>query len=258
MNRLLPVLLALLLCGGCVEKEVAPVEMALGTAAPTAHAASCAMLAVAGDVFDCANVLQECTTFPCDVEVEVEVSDDCPLPLMDGADGTVVVEGTWTSADSATLSAAFAEVDVDDRGLVVVEAGAVNVTHDAAAGWTQVDYVDADIVVSDNREPFVGASAWSVDIDHAGSPDDPEDDVYVIDGASVVLVDSKNRDVFLSGVTLDPSCHQNPVSGDGTMNTINGARITTYDIEFHDACDGTFEVRKGGNPAMSVGLDLLD
>lgn len=256
MRRLAPLLFAATLCVGCIQQQVTPVEVALGSAAPTAHAASCAMAAVAHDVVDCVQLLQECTTYPCDAEVEIEVGGDCPLPLAGDADGAITVTGTWTSADEATLAASFAEIDVDGRGLAVIEAGAVTVS--TAGGYTTVNYSDADIVLSDTRDPFVGASAWHVEVDHDGTPEDPADDIYTLDGASVVLVDSKNKDVILDGVVLDPACRRNPIAGDGTLISISGARIETYDLSFHDACDGTMDVQKGRNPPQSVVLDLLD
>lgn len=244
------------LCVGCIQQQVTPVEVALGSAGPMAHSASCAMAAVAYDVIECAQVIQECTGFPCDTEVEIEVSEDCPLPMAEDADGTVVVSGSWSSDGVATLGASFAEIDVDGRNLAVIEAGAISVTYNGDS--TSIDYSDANIVLSDTRDPFVGASAWHIDVDHDGTPTDPTDDIYTLDGASVVLVDNKNKDVILSDVVIDPDCPRNPIRGDGTMISISGARIETYDLEFHETCDGTMDVRKGRNPVQAVPLDLLD
>ncbi len=246
-------------CNPTVSVDVEPVEMSIGTASPAAHTAALAMAAMAGDMAHCARVIEHCAgQYPCEGEVEIELGPACPLPLGADGHGLVTVQGTWHAEDEATLGASFTHVDVGGRALVVVEASNL-VAHWSPRGdgraW--VAFSDSDVEVSAYSGVSVGSSDWHVEIDLQGTPDDPKDDIYVIDGNASIVHNTTVRDISLDHVVIDPVCSLNPIAGNGELVDVGLLNVTVVDLSFHEHCDGMMDVTSAGNHG-SVSLDLLD
>ena len=254
--------MGMLLAMGCnptVSVDVEPVEMSIGAASPAAHTAALAMAAMAGDMAHCARVIEHCAgQYPCEGEVEIELGPACPMPLGAEGHGLVTVHGTWHAEDEATLGASFTNVDVGGRALVVVEASNL-VAHWSPRGdgraW--VSFNDSDVEVSAWSGVSVGSSDWHVEIDLAGTPDDPSDDIYVMDGNASIVHNTTVRDISLDHVVIDPACSLNPIAGHGELVDVGILDVTVVDLSFHEHCDGTMDVTSAGNHG-SVSLDLFD
>ena len=249
--------------GGCValvslDGDVEAVEVAIGSVGPSAHAGAVAMAAMAGDVTRCARVIEHCDGhYPCHGAVEVELGPECPLPLGEGGTGIISVEGTWHSAHEATLAASFTDVEIFGRALVVVQASDVVVHWSPEHDDTWVSFSDAIVEVGCWRGVSISSSDWEVLIDHMGSPEDPSDDVYVIDGNSAVVRTTSVRDLSLDRVVLDPSCRLNPIAGTGQLVDVGILSVSVVDIAFHDTCDGEVEIGSS-HSRESLPLDVLD
>jgi len=252
----------LLLAAGCnpwMSVDVEPLELTIGSATPAAHTAAIAMAAMAGDMAPCARVIEHCDGhYPCMGEVEVELGPACPLPLGAEGQGLVTVQGTWHSEDEATLGASFTNVDVGGRALVVVEASNL-VAHWSphADGRAWVAFSESDVVVSAWSGVTVGSSDWHVEIDLAGTPDEPRDDVYILDGSTSVIHNATVRDISLDHVVITRECGLNPVAGHGEMVEVGLLNVSVVSLSFHEHCDGMVDVDSAGNHG-SVSLDLLD
>jgi hypothetical protein len=107
-----------------------------------------------------------------------------------------------------------------------------------------VAYAGQNVSVSSGAT-LAAQSAWTVDVDDHGSPADPADDVYTVDGAQqgastgTIAV----AQVSLTGVKLDPSCRRNPVAGMGVIQQVGTSMLEEDTITFHSACDGKVDVR---------------
>ena len=256
-----------LLCAataGCIgiislNGDVEQVEVAIGSVGPTAHAASVAMAAMAGDVAKCARVLEHCDGhYPCMGQVEVEIGPECPLPLGGSGEGIVVVEGTWHSPHEATVGASFTNVEVGGCGLVLVEASNVLIHWDPYGdGETWVSFSDADVEVSAWRGVLVSSSDFDVVIEHNDTPDDPSDDAYVVDGSSVLVHNTTTRTLDLRHVIMDPACRLNPIAGSGELVEVGLMSVSVVDVTFHDTCDGEVEVH-GSHGRETLPFDVLD
>ena len=246
-------------CAPWMSVDVEPLELTIGSATPAAHTAAIAMAAMAGDMAHCARVIEACDgQYPCMGEVEVELGPACPLPLGADGEGLVTVQGTWHAEDEATLAASFTNVDVGGRALVVVEASNL-VAHWSPRGdgraW--VAFSDSDVEVSAWSGVTVGSSDWHVEIDLAGTPDEPLDDVYVLDGSASVVHNTTVRDISLERVVITRQCGLNPISGHGEMVDVGILNVSVVGLSFHEECDGMVDVDSAGSHG-SVSLDLLD
>jgi hypothetical protein len=234
--------------------DVKPVERALAVAVPVAYVATLANAAFAGQPAKCTSVLGPIAN--------IEVSDACPLPMVDGAQGNITVTSIGSSA-AAIYAAVFTSVDIGARTLQVKSVDAITaVTRDTMLEFT---YFNQDVKLTNPDGAEVMQSSWILMVDPRGTPGDPSDDAVTIDGARQVVDNGHTTQTALTNVKMD-GCRQNPVAGQGTIETADGGNalgstgVTT--VSFHPACDGRAKVELSvsssfGSTGSTVALDLL-
>jgi hypothetical protein len=232
-----------LACAGCFgssDADLSGIEVALVAGSSIGHSASMTAAAMNAPVA-CVNVTQPCSaTFPCSGVASVTLGDACPLPLGGVGSGQVAVSGSWAATDMATLGMMFG-IGVSDGSVSVSEAVGIKVT--TSMGHQTVAYAGQDVTVSQGAA--LGQSSWTVDVDEKGSPGDPSDDVYTINGASQGAAaggGAQVTQVTLTTVVLDPSCRRNPISGKGVIQKVGSASLAEVVATFHAACDGKVDV----------------
>ncbi len=254
MRWLLPIALA---CGGCFgssDADISGIEVALVAGSSIGHSASMTAAAMTAPVA-CVNVTQPCSaTFPCNGVASVTLGDACPLPLGGVGNGQVAVSGSWAATDMATL-AMMLGIGVSDGSVSVSEAVGIKVT--TSMGHETVAYAGQDVTV--NTGAALGQSSWTVDVDDKGTPGDPSDDVYTINGASQGAAAGSGAQVTqvsLTTAVLDPSCRANPVSGMGVIQQVGSSTLQETVVTFHAACDGKADVKGalGGTHAQKLVL----
>lgn len=236
---------ACLLAAGCgvadSSVDLKPVETALVAGASIGHASSIAAASMGGATA-CATVTQPCSaSYPCDGATTLTLGDACPLPLGGVGTGSVVVSGTWTAADAATLKLMFGVAIGKDK---VAVSQAVGVSVHSAMGQTTVAYTGQDVTV-DGGDALAAQSSWTVTVDDKGTPGDPSDDVYTLAGAQQGASTGAGGQVTLSGVVLDPSCRKNPVAGNAVIQEVSSTSIEQATVSFHAACDGKVDTAGG-------------
>ncbi len=246
-----------LVCAGCFgssDADLSGIEVALVAGASIGHSASMTAAAMSAPVA-CVNVTQPCgTTFPCSGVASVTLGDACPLPLGGVGNGEVAVSGSWAASDMATLGMMLG-IGVAGGSVSVSEAAGVKVT--TSMGHETVAYAGQDVTVSQGAA--LGQSSWTVDVDGKGTPGDPSDDVYTINGASQGAAAGSGAQVTqvsLTTVVLDPSCRSNPVSGMGVIQNVGSSTLQETVVTFHGACDGKADVKGalGGTHAQALVL----
>src|SRR4051812_13673023 len=113
---------SLVFVGACGNKDtINEVQYGITTAALVAQTASISMDAIKNGASACATVKAGCTTYTCNGAVTINLGASCPLPLGGEATGTVEVTGSWSAADSATLSQMYtnARVTAFDKAVAV-------------------------------------------------------------------------------------------------------------------------------------------
>jgi len=105
----------------------------------------------------------------------------------------------------------------------------------------------------------LGQSSWTVDVDGRGTPGNPADDVYTVNGASQGAAAGSGAQVTqvsLTTVVLDPSCRKNPISGMGVIQQVGSASLAEVVAKFHATCDGKVDVAGalGGTHAQTLHL----
>jgi hypothetical protein len=250
--------LSLVLPTACEDPDFSPVEEVLGTAIPTAFAATAAMAAVSEGGFPCVGGGVGCATFPCFQEFIVVMGEECAFPLGDNADGQVGIEGTWTGPDQATLAAVFADLQVDGRSLVILEMALMNASRHGDE--ITVAYVEEDVLAlseGDDGESRaeVKQSAWTVNVATNGTPGDTADDVLTISGSKQQVVGEAITQVAVANAVMAPSCRKNPVEGTATIQDVEGVAPDSLTLLFHEECDGKVDllVSAGLSSAASSG-----
>jgi hypothetical protein len=234
--------------------DLSGIEVALVAGASIGHSASMTAAAMDAPVA-CVSVTQPCSaTYPCNGVASVTLGDACPLPLGGVGNGQVAVSGSWAASDSATLGLELG-IGVSDGSVSVSEAAGVKVT--TSAGHETVAYAGQDVMVSTGAA--LGQSSWTVDVDGKGTPGDPSDDVYTINGANQGAAAGEGAQVTqvsLTTVVLDPSCRKNPVSGMGVIQAVGSSTLQETVVRFHAACDGKVDVQGtlGGTHAQKLVL----
>ena len=251
-------LLALVLgCGGCFgssDADLSGIEVALVAGSSIGHSASMTAAAMDAPVA-CVSVTQPCSTsYPCSGMASVTLGDACPLPLGGVGNGQVAVSGSWAASDMATLGLMLG-IGVSDGNISVSEAAGVKVT--TSTGHQTVAYAGQDVTVSTGAA--LGQSSWTVDVDDKGTPGDPSDDVYTVNGAQQGVAAGSGAQVAqvsLTTVVLDPSCRKNPVSGMGVIQDVGTSSLQQTVVTFHAACDGKVDVKGalGGSHAQKLVL----
>ncbi len=237
--------LACLACVGCFggsDADLSGIEVALVAGSSIGHSASMTAAAMDAPVA-CVNVTQPCSaSFPCSGVATVTLGDACPLPLGGVGSGEVAVSGSWAATDMATLGMMFG-VGVSDGNVSLSEAIGVKVS--TANGHQTVAYVGQDVSVKSGNT-LAAQSSWTVDVDNQGTPGDPSDDVYTINGAQQGAAAGSGAtvaQVSLTTVVLDPSCRKNPISGMGVIQQVGSSTLEEVVATFHAACDGKVDVR---------------
>lgn len=241
MRWLLPLALV---CGGCFgsssDQDLSELEVALVAGSSIGHSASMTAAAMNAPVA-CVNVTQPCSaTYPCDGVASVTLGDACPLPLGGVGSGQVAVSGSWAATDMATLGMMLG-IGVSDGNISLSQAVGIKVT--TSTGHQTVAYAGQDVTVSTGAA--LGQSSWTVDVDDRGTPGDPSDDVYTINGASQGAAAGSGAQVSqvsLTTVVIDPSCRKNPISGMGVIQQVGSASLGEVVAKFHAKCDGKVDV----------------
>jgi hypothetical protein len=252
---------------GCEEPDLSPVEGVLGTAIPTAFAATAAMAAVSDSGFPCVGGGATCDAFPCVLDFLVVMGEECAFPLGEHAEGQVGITGTWTGPDQATLGAAFGDLRVDGKSVVVLEMALMNATR--TDDEILVAYAEEDVVaISGDEDPEVSVnqSAWTVNVTLNGTPNDTSDDTLEISGSKqqVDAGDGESiKQIAVAKATMKPECRKNPVDGTASINDVEGIAPESMTLLFHEECDGKVDllVSAGVESAASSGqpadLNLL-
>lgn len=255
MRWLLSLSLGCVGCFGSSDADLSGIEVALVAASSIGHSASLTSAAMDAPVA-CVTITQPCSTaFPCSGVGSVTLGTACPLPLGGVGNGEVAVSGSWTANDMATLGMMFG-IGVSDGNISVSEAIGVKVS--GANGHQTVAYVGQDVSVTKGAT-LAGQSSWTVDVDGKGTPADPSDDVYTIDGAQQgagVGSGATVAQVALTSVVLDASCRDNPISGMGVIQAVGSSTLEEVVVTFHAKCDGKVDVKGtlGGTHAQKLKL----
>jgi hypothetical protein len=149
------------------------------------------------------------------------------------------------------LAADFADVDAAGHTLRVREIEAFTAV--ASDTGMSVSYALEDVKLTEGepQDPDGGVeveqTAFFVGVDSAGTPDDPSDDTYTVDGGGQVASDGGIWQVAVGQTVLSPDCRENPTSGFATIQDVSVATGGDTGWLFHATCDGNAEV------AASVG-----
>jgi hypothetical protein len=197
------------------------------------------MVEMAGDNTACASVKTACAAYPCNGEVVITLGSGCPLPIGGEATGTINVSGSWSSETSSTMSSTFVNVKAGTQSQTVADASNLTVTR--SSDGVQVRYTWQNVNVESGVQTLGAQSVWTTDVDFAGTPEDPADDIYTITGADQAASANISQ-VSASGVVIDPSCRKNPIDGTATVQKVSGISIYQATIRFHAACDGKADV----------------
>jgi len=257
-NRFL-VGLCLVLAPGCGlaggDNDLRSLEVSLGSAVTLGQSASIALNAMRGSgEVRCANVVTACTDYPCAGEVEVVYGSGCPLPLGGEAVGVTTVTGTWSSENDAVLDFTFTDVRIGERGTIV--AGATTIDASQADGITTVEYTGTQATTR-GALSLAAASTWDVVVDDSGTPTDPSDDTYTIDGTNAGAGGASGGALTVDGALVTPDCRRNPVAGEASITSAGVTNIRTDDITFVSSCDGTARLEPTLGDERDVELDFL-
>lgn len=242
---------ALLLLVACGHNEaIDEVQFGITSASAVGLTSAMAMDAMKGMPGACATVTAACSTYPCQTgSVSITLGAGCPLPLGGQASGTVTVSGSWSSADQATLSHVFANTQVASQGKALAVASVTQVSAQRSGNTVTVKYSGANAVAgaSGSAVAVGAADSWTVTVDGKGTAD-PSDDKLTVDASSASGGFGTARAATITGVTLDPSCRQNPTAGSADITEVSGLIPKITKIQFHAACDGTAEVNGSTQP----------
>jgi hypothetical protein len=246
--------LSFLVAVGCGGSDLQSLEVAMGAAAAIGQSAVLANGAVNGTV-TCATVNPACTSFPCETTVTVALGSGCPVPLGGEGSGTVTVSGTWQSADQATVTSEFAGARVGARNLVVAQTR--NFTVQRSGDNVTASYTGQNVQVR-GAVALAAQSSWTVVVNTAGTPDDPADDTYTINGVQQSAGGTSVSQLNVRSAVLNPTCRRNPVSGEATIQQVSGVRVRQEQVEFQSTCDGTAQLTTTTGSRRSVALDFLE
>ncbi|MDF1561668.1 MAG: hypothetical protein P1V51_01420 [Deltaproteobacteria bacterium] len=235
------------------EEDLRSLEVALASSTSVAQTASIALQAMNGGSA-CATVVTACAAFPCSGEVSIDLGAGCPLPLGGVASGTVSVTGQWTDATSATMTSQFVNATSEGRDVVAVSATSVVVSQ--TGDRVDISYVGQDVEV--RGEIAVAAqSTYVLEVDTAGTPDDPSDDTTTVTSTQQGVTGTDVVQLAITSAVISPDCRLNPIDGQATLQEVGSGStisINMETIEFHAACDGQAENLFGG----TVDLDFLE
>ena len=243
-------LVVLLLLSGCsfIERFDAsnappnPVDDIVGASVPMAWAANLALAAHAGQELDCVSIEDQCGEVGCLEEVTIDVGDECPLPLLDGGEGTIHVWGTWVDEDEALLHFDFRSVLADGRPLIRdLMFGVLATQHTRGVtllwAWQGISLAEAEVGTDQ--------SLWSVEVERVEDQADPWSDEIRIDGLSQLSgidvgeeLSGQVVQVALEGALFTPECGLNPLSGGAVWQEVGTEAVAMQVLSFHERCDG--------------------
>lgn len=247
-----PLLLSLALAGtGCSGLDLTPVTAVLDASAALGLGGAAAMTAIAGEGPSCVSLTPACTAAPCAARVEVAVSEECPLALGPAASGTVVLDGEWSSLDTATFVPDLSSLDLGvESGRVSLGLGLVVV--DRAGDEVEVVFSEQGVAAGTEdggSTAGVEQAAYTVRVALGGTPGDPTDDVLDISGGNQDIDAGGGEDaeasvdqLAITTVVTAPDCRLNPVEGGITMNRVGDGDVSQTQLSFHGDCDGEVDV----------------
>jgi hypothetical protein len=251
---LLSLSVAALAIGACAnDNPLRETALGISAAASVGRSAQLALNAVSGaQVASCVQVMQACTTYPCDGSAKVTLGSGCPLPLGGTASGTVMVNGRFTAAGTATLTATFTDVTAGAEAKPIAVATVTTISASQSGNIVEVKYTGTNAAArADVAAASVGASAtWTVNVDTKGTAE-LGDDVLSIESSAASAaagVGASAKVASLKNVVVDPSCPSNPTSGEGSITEVSGFIPSITKISFHTTCDGTGAVNGTAYP----------
>ncbi len=216
-----------------------PVDDVLGVALPLGWAANLAMAAFEGQAIDCVELVEACAGDACLEDIQVRIDASCPLPLLDGAQGSIGVDGVVLEPGLAFLSFDFREVDVGGQQILrdrvwgtLVDFDSEGVEVSWASEW--LDWEDDGIGIDQN--------AWTAQVERVGEDANPLEDPIVCSGASQLAwagIGGEVVQVALGDATFVPDCGWNPVSGSASWSEAGTLSLGLQQLSFHPACDGS-------------------
>lgn len=245
--------LFLLGCASAPDPEL--LEVGLATAASVGRVTTLALAAAEGIETGCGDVAEPCAGYPCERVVEIVLDEDCPLPLMGAATGTIAVEAELHDAERATLDFSVVDVSFGTRAPIAVSASDLEARR--FDGETlYIDFSSSDTRVLDESLVGVDSARWELTVQLAGTPGDVTDDTIVVDGSFENIETANIQTVTVDGARLDPSCLANPIAGSAALDSSALLRSNDWDVAFHEECDGRADFTMGST-ATSVELDFL-
>ncbi len=255
------------------------IRMTVRTSIPVAYVANAAMAAVNGHAPPDTIATNTCSSFPCTALVILDhLESALPFALADHAISAVVA-GLWSSAGTAIITVSFLESPVGTEtyqvtkvstfpvvesiwsGYKVVHADIdVNITEepsdsiDLTDAQLQAEYDRAQVVVSDDPEINLSMDAWVIEVHGNDSPDNPYDDIFIINGGGQYLyathTSAKAVQLGIAGTKVSWDCATNPTQGLTVMNEVGASSgggepppvIANALIGYDDSCNGKADV----------------
>lgn len=242
------------LAGG--NNDLRPLEVSLASATTLGQSAAIALSAMRGSgEVTCAAITRGCTEYPCEGEVLITYGPGCPLPLGGEAIGVTTVTGTWSTASSAQLDFTFTDVRVGERGTVL--AGATTIEASQLEGITTLEYTGSNASVR-GGVALAAASVWDVEVNDSGTPGDPSDDSYVVDGSSTAAGGVAGGSIGVEQALITADCRRNPIAGEASVTEGGITNIRTDEIVFLSSCEGTATLEPTLGGPRPVELDFLE
>jgi len=277
---------------GCVEPpRVEGINVALGTLLALGHAATLASAAVDGDVAPCVDFDGVCPdTGDCAAALSIDLAGGCAFPLDGEGSGALVVDGVFSGGTSGFVLTS-SEARVDGRRLwapsvtpAIVERSSDGLRviyvmqgpDDVFEGGPPTSVDDLELQTADGTE--TSQKAFVIDIDVGGTPGDPSDDVWSIDGGGQKAGTNEGgsrlsqsrasvQQVALADVVVDVgACRKNPIGGTAVLNEVDDLESGAEIFAFHPECDGRIDLAVGVSAGAvstvvggdgTVALDLL-
>lgn len=255
------------------------IRMAVRTSIPVAYAANAAMGAVNGHTPPDTTATNTCSSFPCTALVTLDnLESALPFVLADHS-VSAVVAGLWSSAGAAILTVTFLESPVGTETYQVTKVSTfpvvesiwssykvvyadidVNITEEPSDSidltdvQVQAEFDRAQVVVSDDPEVNLSMDAWVIDVHNNNSPENPNDDLFFINGGGQYLYTTQaSADVVqlgMAGTSVSWDCATNPTQGLTVMSELGVSSddgepppvIANALIGFGDSCDGRADV----------------
>jgi hypothetical protein len=147
---------------------------------------------------------------------------------------------TGVGAAASVYGAVFTDVKADGRSLVVKSVTSFTTTR--SGNMLTVAYVDQDVGLQ-NKNAKVMQSSWVVQVDTAGTAENPADDRINVSG-TYQRVDGTVLQAALTNVVVAGTCGLNPIAGTALIEHVgsgnSSAEVTS--LSFHSACDGRADV----------------